>query len=482
MKQILRIPPKWIPAEILNSYIQKNGGVKRFYEENIASHYIAYGAKYGVDWIAAFAQACHETGYFTFTGGVKPEHNNFAGLGATVSGKAGDVYKSISDGVRAHILHLCWYAGKVFPIEEYPDEVTGAPNRTQEVIEWGMTRDCVTFEDLAKAGYAADKSYWSRLQEHYKKLTDYAEAMMSLQPDKKDFIASWLEFNRADDGTPWLTALTADNVAIDDISDKKTDSLIKFLTKHQATARTWLVAETDKKIIPTVQKVELPYEPDEPDRPSPNEPDTAGQKRVWIPWAKDIGAIKTQGLYKNGYPTGAVVHHTAGRTLQGDHKALQNGPYPCLLIDVDGTVYQGFPLNRWGYHTGTYHHRDFVGIEVVRAGLLRKSGESYLTWFGTSVPKTEVRYVANAGGNQPLPISGYYHAFTEAQEKSLVKLILWLKNEAPDVFKLENVIGHDEACKAAGKYGAKNDAGGSLSMTMPQFREHLKLKYSEVNA
>jgi lysozyme family protein len=49
-----------------------------------------------------------------------------------------------------------------------------------------------------------------------------------------------------------------------------------------------------------------------------------------------------------------------------------------------------------------------------------------------------------------------------------VKLLLWLKGNQPDVFQFEFVLGHDEVSP-----GRKNDPGGALSVTLPQFRERL---------
>ena len=67
----------------------------------------------------------------------------------------------------------------------------------------------------------------------------------------------------------------------------------------------------------------------------------------------------------------------------------------------------------------------------------------------------------------------YIQAFTEAQEKALINFILWAKSKNPN-FSLDNVVGHDELRREAGKLGDKQDPGGSLSMPMPEFRKHVK--------
>ena len=73
----------------------------------------------GVRWDYAFFQMLVETNYLTFTGGVRPQDNNFAGIGVTVAGKPGETFASVRDGVLAHLQHLLMYAGVVIehPIE-----------------------------------------------------------------------------------------------------------------------------------------------------------------------------------------------------------------------------------------------------------------------------------------------------------------------------------------------------------------------------
>ncbi|MCI5119470.1 MAG: hypothetical protein D3913_16340, partial [Candidatus Electrothrix sp. LOE1_4_5] len=118
--------------------------------------------------------------------------------------------------------------------------------------------------------------------------------------------------------------------------------------------------------------------------------------------------------------------------------------------------------NKHGYHAGHRFHRDHLGIEIMGSGKLIKKGYKYFTWFGKEIPSDEVRWF-DGGTNQK---EGYYHKFSEAQEKSLIDLVMWL-NAAYDSFSIDNVVGHDEI------RAAKNDPGGSLSMSMTDFRVKL---------
>jgi len=73
-------------------------------------YYLTFGEHYGIRGDIAFAQAMHETDYLRFTGIVKPEQNNFCGLGATGPDNPGASFETPRDGVLAHLQHLYAYA------------------------------------------------------------------------------------------------------------------------------------------------------------------------------------------------------------------------------------------------------------------------------------------------------------------------------------------------------------------------------------
>ncbi|HLO11201.1 MAG TPA: N-acetylmuramoyl-L-alanine amidase [Pseudoneobacillus sp.] len=75
----------------------------------LAQIFLAEGAAEGVRGDIAFAQSIHETGFFKFGGDVKPEQNNFAGIGTTGGGVAGATFPDVATGVRAQIQHLKAY-------------------------------------------------------------------------------------------------------------------------------------------------------------------------------------------------------------------------------------------------------------------------------------------------------------------------------------------------------------------------------------
>jgi N-acetyl-anhydromuramyl-L-alanine amidase AmpD len=170
--------------------------------------------------------------------------------------------------------------------------------------------------------------------------------------------------------------------------------------------------------------------------------------------------------------------------------AIRNNSLCYFVNDRDGNIHQAFKLNRWGYHAGTSKwpklwgsvSDELVGIETQGAGKLSEVHEGIYKAYFTDTNKgdlpfyeDEVRHITTTKDNLT---RGTFHKFTEAQEKGLVELLLWLKRNNPEVFNFDLVLGHDEV---AGKemlgYQRKVDPSGSLSMTMPEFREYLKKEY-----
>lgn len=214
--------------------------------------------------------------------------------------------------------------------------------------------------------------------------------------------------------------------------------------------------------------------------------------RVKYPPATQVATkMKTYNKYRDGWPIGAVVHFTAGRYEGGIDKAIdsilggtKNG-YAFLCIGIDGKVAQGHSIDEWGSHAGRSNWKGvgeavsskLIGIEMNCAGMLtkKKDGKLY-SWFGTEIPQEQVRHVTEKTYGCP---DGFYHKYTAAQEDALFELLLWLKEQRPEVFNFDYVLGHHEVSGKAGiGYYRKNDPGGSLSCTMAELRKRLKDEYS----
>lgn len=78
--------------------------------KDVAKHFYEVGLLEGVRGDVALAQAIKETGSFVYGGDVKPEQNNFCGLGATGNGAPGLSFATVREGVTAQIQHLKAYA------------------------------------------------------------------------------------------------------------------------------------------------------------------------------------------------------------------------------------------------------------------------------------------------------------------------------------------------------------------------------------
>lgn len=209
--------------------------------------------------------------------------------------------------------------------------------------------------------------------------------------------------------------------------------------------------------------------------------------------------MRVRGAYGRGFPIGAIIHSTDGRPNNGEKSARDGaaeGKYAYFVIGRSGDVYQCFSLEYWGLHAGPTLHptlgrelsTKLVGIEVVSAGKLKKINDNrYRPWYNDKPTRStpnpnddftaeEVRRIDAVGSKRAFgyQTAGHYHKFTEAQEAAIIKLLRWLQQQHPEVFKFENVFGHDEcAVEDDGSYGRKTDPGGALSVPMAEFRKNL---------
>ena len=119
----------------------------------------------GVRWDYAFFQMLIETNYLTFRrpdgtpAGVPASDNNFAGLGATISGRPGEHFNDVPTGVLAHLQHVLMYS--TTPI---PHPVAKRTRQVQSDVQDIMRRlhRPVTFGDLARQWTGTDKNTYGR--------------------------------------------------------------------------------------------------------------------------------------------------------------------------------------------------------------------------------------------------------------------------------------------------------------------------------
>ena len=128
----------------------------------------------GVRWDYAFFQMLIETNYLTFhrpdgvPASVTPGDNNFAGVGATISGKRGERFKDVTTGVLAHLQHVLMYSAT-----RIPEPVAKRTRQVQEDVQDVMRKlhRPVTFSDLAREWTGTDKNRYGaemeRMAEKY---------------------------------------------------------------------------------------------------------------------------------------------------------------------------------------------------------------------------------------------------------------------------------------------------------------------------
>lgn len=127
--------------------------------QEFARLYISECKIEGVNHDVAFAQMCHETGFLTFTGDVDPSQNNFAGIG-TFDGKPGHTFRTVNEGIRAHVQHLKGYGSR----EPLSTLMVDPRYKTLQGLS-KVFGQCKTLQDLT-GKWATDKNYHEKIAKY----------------------------------------------------------------------------------------------------------------------------------------------------------------------------------------------------------------------------------------------------------------------------------------------------------------------------
>ncbi|MCL2805564.1 MAG: glucosaminidase domain-containing protein [Treponema sp.] len=143
--------------------MRNNPNLDEHYSHSLAIIYTEEAAFEGVNHDIAFVQMCLETGYLRFGGDVKPEQNNFAGLGAVGNGEPGLSFPDVRTGVRAQIQHLKAYGSQ----EPLRGELV---NPRFRFVQRGISP---TYEGLAGT-WAVDRQYADKIKAILESLYDFS--------------------------------------------------------------------------------------------------------------------------------------------------------------------------------------------------------------------------------------------------------------------------------------------------------------------
>lgn len=166
-------------------------------------------------------------------------------------------------------------------------------------------------------------------------------------------------------------------------------------------------------------------------------------------------------------PRGIIIHFTCSYNMDNTVNWFKtNGVDIHLLVDKHAQVVQMVPFNKKAAHAGEsewgkleHLNNHFLGIEAINIGpLVYRKGQYYdcydRVWRGETVSKKMFGY-------------NFWEPQSAAQVEATVAMCAVLCRE----YKIDvaNVVGHSEVSP-----GRKTDPGGTLPMSMDEFRKLVK--------
>lgn len=135
--------------------------------EEIVRYYYKESTREGIRADLALCQALLETGFFKFGGTVKPNQNNFCGLGTISKNVAGASFKTPEIGVRAHIQHLLAYSTEREPKTKIVDPRYDLVHKTRKTSGYLTT-------------WHALNGNWAMSNEYSEKIFDLHSKMLAM--------------------------------------------------------------------------------------------------------------------------------------------------------------------------------------------------------------------------------------------------------------------------------------------------------------
>ncbi|AUM13572.1 N-acetylmuramoyl-L-alanine amidase [Ketobacter alkanivorans] len=155
---------------------------------------------------------------------------------------------------------------------------------------------------------------------------------------------------------------------------------------------------------------------------------------------------KNSGNFEPGQLDMIVMHYTAGTTLEGavSHLAKPHVQASAhLVVGRDGSIVQMVPFTKKAWHAGRseYANRQginqySIGIEMVNAGPLQKSGDGFVSQYGGRFEENDVIQAVHRNESG----ARYWHTYTEAQIMCAFELCGALVN----TYNMKYIVGHEE--------------------------------------
>jgi mannosyl-glycoprotein endo-beta-N-acetylglucosaminidase len=149
--------------------------------QELANMFVTEGNRYNVRGDIAFAQSILETGWFYYPdfGLVRPNDNNFAGIGACSSCGTGYGFQSALNGVRAQLQLLRNYADINSRVTNIPDppvpELWGSTPSTANYNfdHYFAKGDAPSWDDMGNGNWAAAPDYGSAVLNIYRQMLTF---------------------------------------------------------------------------------------------------------------------------------------------------------------------------------------------------------------------------------------------------------------------------------------------------------------------
>ena len=187
---------------------------------------------------------------------------------------------------------------------------------------------------------------------------------------------------------------------------------------------------------------------------------------------------KTSGPFSDGLPDTIVIHYTAGSSLSSAVNTFKDPSVEAsahVVIDLDGSITQLIPFDRVAWHAGesswfdrTDLNKFSIGIEIVNAGRLTRTGAVYRSWFGKKYEEDEVICATHRNEQH----ESWWHVFSEKQ----IEAVYDLCHELMKSYKIKHILGHEEISP-----GRKSDPGPAFPLDKLRDRLlHSNRKYQGV--